>query len=158
MFLDWTTLVLACLAAGIAWFWHDSLAAREVANRAAAEACERLALQLLDGTVSFVRLRIRRNSAGRLVLQRTYVFDYTANSIERRQGFVVVTGRHVESIGYAQETREPIRTQPPPPPEPASQATPARVIELDAWRRARSRRATPPSRDTEPRASRDEEQ
>ena len=40
---------------------------------------------------------------GRLTLQRTYVFDYTANSIERRQGFIVLVGRRVESMGYARD-------------------------------------------------------
>ena len=60
----------------------------------------RLGLQFLDGTVAFARVALVRE-AGRLKLRRTYVFDYTATSIERRQGFVLLTGRRVESVGYA---------------------------------------------------------
>lgn len=106
MTLSWTSLLLLCIAGFVVWFWQNSLAARELANRAAMEACERLALQFLDGTVAFARLSIGRGQSGRLVLRRTYVFDYTANSIERRQGFVVVSERGVETVGYAQDGRE----------------------------------------------------
>jgi hypothetical protein len=100
MELGWSALALLCLAGLIAWFWQDSLAARESANAAAMEACQRLGLQFLDGTAAFARLSPVRES-GRLKLRRTYVFDYTANSIERRQGFVVLIGSRVESVGYA---------------------------------------------------------
>jgi Protein of unknown function (DUF3301) len=102
MELGWGLLTLLILAAAALWFWQDSLAARESANVAAMEACTRLGLQFLDGTVAFARLSLARER-GRLKLRRTYVFDYTATSIERRQGFVLLTGNRVESVGYAAE-------------------------------------------------------
>ena len=37
MFLSWTALVFLIVAAGVVWFWQDSLAARERANAAAIE-------------------------------------------------------------------------------------------------------------------------
>lgn len=132
MFLDWTTLVLLCLAGALAWFWRDSLAAREIANQAAMQACERLALQFLDGTVAFARLRMGRGTNGRLFLRRTYVFDYTANSIERRQGFVVISRGQVETLGYAQDdTASRPRPQAAPPPNDEASA---KVLRLDDWR------------------------
>ena len=100
MELSWGLLAIVVLAAAVVWFWQDSLAARESANAAAKEACTRLSLQFLDGTVAFARAKLVRDR-GALKLHRTYVFDYTATSIERRQGFVLLTGRRVESIGYA---------------------------------------------------------
>jgi hypothetical protein len=100
MQLSWGLLTVILLAAAVLWFWQDSLAARESANAAAKEACTRLGLQFLDGTVAFARLALIRVN-GWLQLRRTYVFDYTATSIERRQGFVLLTGRRVESVGYA---------------------------------------------------------
>jgi hypothetical protein len=90
-------------AAMFVWFWQSSLSARERANRAAVQACERMHLQFLDGTVAFARLGIARNDRGRISLRRTYVFDYTATSIERRQGFVVLLGTRVESLGFEPE-------------------------------------------------------
>jgi hypothetical protein len=101
MVLGWGSLVLICSVAALAWFWQDSLAARERANAAALEACERLSLQFLDGTAAFARLTLFRDNGGSLKLRRTYIFDYTANSIERRQGFVILNRHRVESVGFA---------------------------------------------------------
>src|SRR5687767_8828581 len=108
----WSALTFILVATLVGWFWHDSLAARESANAAAQEACQRLGLQLLDGTVAFVRIGFTRAQTGHVVLRRTYVFDYTADSIERRQGFLVLAGRQVQSVGYApgEQGRQPIRT------------------------------------------------
>jgi Protein of unknown function (DUF3301) len=116
MELGWAGLILLTAAGAVAWFWHDSLAARESANAAAIEACKRLGLQFLDGTVAFARLSFARE-AGWLTLRRTYVFDYTANSIERRQGFVLLTGRRVESVGYAPGDTHPDAAREPAPPQ-----------------------------------------
>jgi hypothetical protein len=81
------------------------------------------------------------------------VFDYTANSIERRQGFVILVGRRVESVGYApgEEQRAERTRQPPvtlsvsatlPPPEskpvsPAPSNNSAVVFDLAEWRARR---------------------
>lgn len=163
MELGWGALALIIIAAGAAWFWQDSLGARELANAAAMRACEEMGLQFLDGTVAFARIVIARSAQGLLTLRRTYVFDYTANSIERRQGFVVLGGHRVESVGYAPDTvverRRPesalIRPLPPAmeaprkslpqsPPDDEQRADPddastngdneSRVLRLDDWR------------------------
>jgi hypothetical protein len=140
MQLGWGLLTMVILAVVVLWFWQDSLAARESANAAALEACRRLGLQFLDGTVAFARVALIRE-AGALKIRRTYVFDYTATSIERRQGFVLLTGRRVESVGYAPgETRADaalVRAEPVAPhgdarpdPHPGSN----NVLELRDWR------------------------
>lgn len=154
MELGWGALVLLLVAAAVIWFLQDSLAVRERANAAAMEACRRLSLQFLDGTVAFARLSFVRER-GQLALRRTYVFDYTANSIERRQGFVILVGRRLESVGYApgeeQRAHRPQQppvtvsvsaTLPPPPaePKPISPAEPTKsavVLDLAEWRERR---------------------
>ena len=156
MELGWGALVLLLAAAAVIWFLQDSLAARERANAAATEACRRLSLQFLDGTVAFARLKFTRER-GQLAVRRTYVFDYTANSIERRQGFVILVGRRVESVGYApgEEQRAQRVQQPPvtvslsatlpstPPAEEPKTAPPAQpnnsavVFDLAEWRARR---------------------
>lgn len=105
MQLTWTALFLLCAGGAAAWFWHTSLAAREQANAAAVKACSQLQLQFLDGTVAFASVMFARASDGWLTLRRTYVFDYTADSVERRQGFVILLGTHVESVGFAPEVQ-----------------------------------------------------
>jgi hypothetical protein len=66
----------------VAWAWHASLAAREFANRIAVETC----------------------SDGRLVVRRTYVFDYSEDGYGRRRGFVVLTGLSLDSVGLGPRT------------------------------------------------------
>jgi hypothetical protein len=99
MELSWSLLALLSALAGLAWLWHASLRARERANLAAAETCQRSGLQLLDGTVAFRGLRPARSASGRLALRRTYVFDYSQDGVTRRQGFVILLGTALESIG-----------------------------------------------------------
>lgn len=140
MELGWTALAFIIVAAAVAWFWQDSLAARERANTVAIEACERLGLQFLDGTVAFARVALSRGNGGTLTLRRTYVFDYTAYSIERRQGFVLLAGRRVESVGYApgESQAEPV-VQARQPQQPALESERAsgdhsKVLNLQEWR------------------------
>jgi hypothetical protein len=97
--MEWSLLlVLAGLAAGAA-LWHSTLGARELANSAAFETCTNVGAQLLDGTVAFRGLRIVRSREGRRELERTYVFEYTVDGATRRQGFVIVSGRAIASVG-----------------------------------------------------------
>jgi Protein of unknown function (DUF3301) len=97
--LSWALLALLLAILGTAWFWHDSLGARERANEAAMETCRRTGAELLDGTVAFRRLQPVRIGGGSLQLRRTYVFDYTRDGVTRQQGFVLMTGRTVETVG-----------------------------------------------------------
>ena len=142
MELGWTALALLILASAIAWFWQDSLAARERANAAAMESCGRLGLQFLDGTVAFARLQVIRGTSGVFALRRTYVFDYTANSIERREGFVILTGRRIDSIGYARGEELQATLVAPERPIDVRQLPPAaNVLSIEEWR-TRQRAAT----------------
>ena len=148
MEITWGTIVFIALAAIITWFWQDSLRVRDRANTAAIEACTRLALQFLDGTVAFTHLRLVRD-AGQLRLRRTYVFDYTAHSIERLQGFVIVLGMRVESVGFARDesqrappsaigidsTAPSSRTSSPISGSPDTAS--GKILDLDDWRRGR---------------------
>lgn len=94
-------VVAAVLVALMIWFWHASMSARERANHAAREACGRLQLVMLDGTVAIVRLWPKRDASGRLRLERTYGFEYTDDGQRRLKGFVVLLGGHVTSVGLA---------------------------------------------------------
>jgi hypothetical protein len=99
MELSWSLLALLAAMLALAWFWHDSLGARERANVAALETCRSTGASLLDGTVAFRRLQAVRVDGGALRLRRTYVFDYTRDGYTRQQGFVILTGRTVDSVG-----------------------------------------------------------
>lgn len=81
--------------------WHSALDAREMANRIARDACTRAVVQFLDETVAFSGFRWSRDVRGRRRLLRTYTFDYTSDGFERAQGFIVLAGLRVESVGMA---------------------------------------------------------
>jgi len=104
MWSPWTILVLLILVVMAALLWHRNLACRELANRVAGTTCGRAQVQLLDGTVAFARYGVGRDTHGRWTLLRTYVFDYTDNGVDRRQGFVVLRGLDLEAVGLAPTT------------------------------------------------------
>jgi len=141
--LSWPLLIGILCAAAFVWFWQNSLSARERANRAAVDACERAHLQFLDGTVAFARLRLARNDRGQLSLRRTYVFDYTATSIERRQGFVVLLGMRVESIGFEPD-HMPARTDTRAEQSDLDHHS-SNVLDLEEWRQRHRNRPRLPS-------------
>lgn len=104
MYLSGSFLALvATLLAAVA-VWYASMRAREAANRLAADACRRRSLQLLDGTVALSGLRPRLAEGG-LRLQRTYVFDFTADGVSRASGFIIMLGRRMQHIGLDDESR-----------------------------------------------------
>lgn len=78
------------------WFWQNGLRAWERARDACERACERNQVQLLDDTVALERLWLRRNSLGRLCLERVYTFEFTDTGACRRIGRVIMLGQHVE--------------------------------------------------------------
>ncbi|MEW5889064.1 MAG: DUF3301 domain-containing protein [Pseudomonadota bacterium] len=82
----------------LAWFWVDSLKAREAAVQAARAACNSENLQLLDDTVAIARLWPARNDEGRLVLRRVYSFEYSDTGDNRRPGSVALIGHGVIAV------------------------------------------------------------
>lgn len=97
--MSWELLAAAAFAAALGFFWHSSLAARELANRVAADTCTQAGVQMLDGTVAIHRLRVVRGMDAPFAWQRIYVFEYTEDGYSRRRGFVVTTGDVLDSVG-----------------------------------------------------------
>ena len=133
-------LLLLVIAAGLLGvFWQNSLGARERANRAAQEACERMNVQFLDGTVAFAHIGLARD-AGRLTWRRTYVFDYTAASIDRREGFVTLLGQRIESVGFAPDSGDQPATRLATRHSGIDTSEPrdAKVLNIEDWRQRRT--------------------
>ena len=93
----WESLAIAMIVAG-AWFWVDSLRARERALAAGRRACERYGVQFLDETVVFTRLRLGREAGGPLCLRRTYTFEFSDTGDNRRQGAIVMLGGELQDM------------------------------------------------------------
>jgi hypothetical protein len=93
----WEGAAIVVLAAGI-FLWLDSLRARERAIRAGRAACERHALQFLDDTVSFTRIRLGRDEDGQLKISRTYTFEFSDTGNNRRSGAIVMLGGDLQEL------------------------------------------------------------
>lgn len=101
----WEGTAIALMAAAV-FLWLDSLRARERAVKAGRAACERYALQFLDETVSFTRMRLRRDAEGQLRIARTYTFEFSDTGNNRRQGAIVMLGGELQDLQM-----EPYRAQ-----------------------------------------------
>lgn len=93
----WEAAAIVLIAAGV-FLWIDSLRARERAVRAGRAACERYALQFLDDTVSFARLRLRRGPEGQLKIARTYTFEFSDTGNNRRHGAIMMLGGELQDV------------------------------------------------------------
>jgi len=93
--MDVMALVGIVLLAAVAWFWVDSLRAREAAIRAAKQACATEDLLLLDDTVAIRHLRLGRNDEGQLQLRRVYFFEYSDTGENRNDGSIAMLGSRV---------------------------------------------------------------
>jgi Protein of unknown function (DUF3301) len=87
----WEVAALFALVVG-AYFWIDSLRARERAVAAGRAACRRYGVQLLDDTVACAQLRLARDDEGHLQLRRTYAFEFSDTGNNRRHGAIVMLG------------------------------------------------------------------
>ena len=90
--------VAIVLIAALALLWADSLRARERAVRAGRDACARYGLQFLDDTVSFARMRLARDSDGRVKIARTYTFEFSDTGNNRRDGAIVMLGGELQDL------------------------------------------------------------
>jgi len=98
------------MLAALAWLWLDSLEAREAAVAAARAACDAEGLLLLDATVSIASLKLARDGAGRLKLQRAYDFEYSDTGDNRKQGSLVLLGHSVIVLNVGLRLASNVRT------------------------------------------------
>lgn len=90
------TLIIFLVTAFL--YWLDSIRAKEIATEKAKEACKKVALEFLDDTVSVKKVRLRRNSAGRLVLYREYQFEFTSTGEYRYKGLVKFLAKSLQAV------------------------------------------------------------
>lgn len=82
-------LITAGLAFGL-WSWATH--ARDRVDLVSREVCRELALQRLDDTVTFERLRVHRDGNGRFACERLFAFEFTVNGADRHLGRVCLRG------------------------------------------------------------------
>ena len=94
-------LVALLFAAAIAWYWLDSMKARDIALGAGERACAAEGVQFLDWTVARERIGLGRDDEGRLRLRRVYRFEFSRTGNDRLDGAVTLLGGDVVSLHLA---------------------------------------------------------
>ena len=91
--------VVALLSLGLLCLhFLAAMRVRELALQAVGRAGARDDFQLLDQSVHMRRISLSRDDTGRWRIWRQYRFDYSYDGVERRQGFVTMLGKQLQSI------------------------------------------------------------
>lgn len=90
-------LVFVCLVSAFL-YWLGSIRAKEIATSHSRQACKKVLLEFLDETVSLKKVRLRRNSLGRLNFYREYQFEFTSTGEYRYKGMVKLLGNALLGI------------------------------------------------------------
>lgn len=93
--MDFLDLLGLMLLAATAWFWLDSLKARETAVAATKAACNAEHLLLLDDTVAIRRINLGRDGEGVMRIRRIYDFEYSDTGNDRCAGSIALLGSRV---------------------------------------------------------------
>lgn len=90
-------VILLALVAGVS-YWAGAMRSQELARQAGGQVCRQHGVQLLDDTVALTRIRLRRDSGGRVALKRDYRFEYTPDGYTRYGGSVSLFGGRVVQV------------------------------------------------------------
>lgn len=84
----------------LAWFWLDSLRAREIATAITTQWCKKHGAQLLDQTVSLSNIRWVRNTRLPGHWLRHYRFFYAIGGTDRRRGHIDMLGMQMHAFDW----------------------------------------------------------
>ena len=93
-----TDFTLFVVLISVFLYWLDSIRAKEIATARSRVACKKVSLEFVDETVSIKKVRLRRNSLGRLNFYRKYQFEFTSTGEYRYKGVVKLLGKHLLDI------------------------------------------------------------
>ena len=93
--LELITLAIFLLAA---WFWMDTMRAREAALEAGRRACAAENVQFLDWTVAVRKMGLSRDGEGRLRIRRVYEFEYSDTGDNRLKGAMTLIGNQLVAV------------------------------------------------------------
>lgn len=93
--MSWLEIISVTILGILFWQWIVSTRIHEIAVEHARRECHRDGVQFLDDTVAIASIRPQRDANGRLVLKRTYTFEYSDTGNNRQPGSIVMLGQNV---------------------------------------------------------------
>lgn len=91
-------LFVVVILLGGAWLWLENQGVREQAISIAKDFCVKENVQFLDGAMALVRMRLQRNTQGRMAIARTYQFEFSDTGDNRLKGAIMMLGRKLETL------------------------------------------------------------
>lgn len=91
-------LFLIILLLLLAFYWSNSMKAREAAFRAAVLYCQKMDVLLLDDYVALNAQWLKRDDFGVTKVWRSFQFEFSSTGAERYQGKIVMLGEKILSI------------------------------------------------------------
>lgn len=103
MYLDegtWFALFLLAAAVAGAWFWSDTLRARDLMLQTCRRLCRELKVQFLDDSVVLTHIRLGRGDGGWPQFTREYQFEFSGTGQDRWHGRASLAGQRVLSVQF----------------------------------------------------------
>lgn len=91
-------LILIALLLSAYLYWFNGQQVKEAALKAVRAHCLNLDVQMLDEYVALNSMRLKRGQAGKIQVQRTFLFEFSSTGNERYNGVCIMLGRRFESI------------------------------------------------------------
>lgn len=105
MHLTLGEVLVLFLFGGLCLYFLGAIRVRELAVQAVGRAGERDDFQLLDQAVHIRRISLSRDSQGRWRVWRQYRFDFSYDGVERRQGYVIMLGKQLQTVIVSEPAR-----------------------------------------------------
>ena len=86
------------LLIGAVWYWYHAIRAKELARHAGRRRCNDVGVTFLDDTVMLTRLRLRRDSMGRMRIYREFQFEFASDGGIRYGGEIALLGERIISL------------------------------------------------------------
>ena len=99
--MSWFEIISVVILGGLFWLWFESTRVHEIAVERARSQCHVTEVQFLDDTVSLATIKPARDEDGRLVLKRTYTFEYSDTGNNRQPGSIIMIGPKVQFLGIS---------------------------------------------------------
>ncbi|MGZ8224623.1 MAG: DUF3301 domain-containing protein [Methylobacter sp.] len=95
--MSYLIILISLLVLGFL-YWNKSQQIKEIALSATRAHCLAMGVQMLDDYIAINTLGFKRNKAGKMQMQCSFVFEFSSTGDERYNGRIDMLGHRVESI------------------------------------------------------------
>ena len=99
--MSWFEIISVVILGSLFWLWFDSTRVHEIAVERARSQCRVNEVQFLDDTVALANIKPARDKDGRLLLKRTYTFEYSDTGNNRQSGSIIMLGEEVQFLNIS---------------------------------------------------------